>query len=285
MRHSMLPKGVKRKIIGTISGPKRNIYTEVYDDRNRSRANPGSSPTPTRRDARVARCLGRTVRDRGQRARRVLAQAPERTRKRLGLIDRRPSYSAYQNTIRSKRRAVSGRPRDRGARHLDHPLERARDGGAREPSLRRTRRTHRELRVGCGDLRSRFQPFLSRRRRRGAGDLVFFQPHSAPGIYARAFLEGRLDEEQLANFRRELSGNGLSSYPHPWLMPTSGSFRPARWVSGRSRRSITRASCAISNIAASRDRRTGACGACSATARWTSRNRSRADARGARETR
>jgi len=50
-------------------------------------------------------------------------------------------------------------------------------------------------------------------------DLVFFQPHSAPGIYARAFLERRLTEEHLANFRREVGGCGLSSYPHPWLMP------------------------------------------------------------------
>jgi len=51
------------------------------------------------------------------------------------------------------------------------------------------------------------------------GDLVFFQGHSAPGVYARAFLEGRLTEEQLQNFRQEAGGNGLSSYPHPWLMP------------------------------------------------------------------
>ena len=51
------------------------------------------------------------------------------------------------------------------------------------------------------------------------GDLVFFQPHSAPGVYARAFLEGRLTEEHLNNYRRETGGKGLSSYPHPWLMP------------------------------------------------------------------
>jgi pyruvate dehydrogenase E1 component len=55
-------------------------------------------------------------------------------------------------------------------------------------------------------------------------DLVFFQPHSAPGIYARAFLEGRLTEENLANYRREAGGKGLSSYPHPWLMPTFWQF-------------------------------------------------------------
>jgi pyruvate dehydrogenase E1 component len=51
------------------------------------------------------------------------------------------------------------------------------------------------------------------------GDLVFFQPHASPGVYARAFLEGRLDAEQLARFRRETGGKGLSSYCHPWLMP------------------------------------------------------------------
>lgn len=52
-----------------------------------------------------------------------------------------------------------------------------------------------------------------------AGDHIYFQGHAAPGIYARAFLEGRLTEEQLDNFRREIGGNGLSSYPHPRLMP------------------------------------------------------------------
>ena len=54
----------------------------------------------------------------------------------------------------------------------------------------------------------------------GGGDIVYFQGHSAPGMYARAYLEGRLTERQLENFRRELQpGGGLSSYPHPWLMP------------------------------------------------------------------
>jgi len=52
-----------------------------------------------------------------------------------------------------------------------------------------------------------------------AGDQVFFQGHGSPGIYARAFVEGRLSEEQLDNFRFEVGGNGLSSYPHPRLMP------------------------------------------------------------------
>ena len=56
------------------------------------------------------------------------------------------------------------------------------------------------------------------------GDLVYFQGHSAPGIYARAFLEGRISEEQLRNFRQEVGGKGLPSYPHPWLMPDFWQF-------------------------------------------------------------
>ncbi len=58
----------------------------------------------------------------------------------------------------------------------------------------------------------------------GGGDLVFFQPHSAPGIYARAYLEGRLSEDQLARYRQEVGGGGLCSYPHPWLMPNFWQF-------------------------------------------------------------
>ncbi len=57
-----------------------------------------------------------------------------------------------------------------------------------------------------------------------AGDLVYFQGHAAPGVYARAYLEGRITEEQLQHFRREVEGKGLSSYPHPWLMPNFWQF-------------------------------------------------------------
>ncbi len=56
------------------------------------------------------------------------------------------------------------------------------------------------------------------------GDLVYFQGHSSPGVYARAYLEGRINEEQLSNFRMETGGKGLSSYPHPWLMPDFWQF-------------------------------------------------------------
>ena len=56
------------------------------------------------------------------------------------------------------------------------------------------------------------------------GDLIYFQGHSAPGMYARAFLEGRLNEKQLDSFRQEVNPGGLSSYPHPWLMPNFWQF-------------------------------------------------------------
>jgi pyruvate dehydrogenase E1 component len=65
-----------------------------------------------------------------------------------------------------------------------------------------------------------FNHFFRARSEHFEGDTVYFQGHAAPGIYARAFLEGRISQQQLENFRRELKpGGGLSSYPHPWLMP------------------------------------------------------------------
>jgi pyruvate dehydrogenase E1 component len=70
-----------------------------------------------------------------------------------------------------------------------------------------------------------FNHFLRGRTENFPGDIVYFQGHAAPGMYARAFLEGRLDERQLQNFRQELAeGGGLSSYPHPYLMPEFWQF-------------------------------------------------------------
>ena len=70
-----------------------------------------------------------------------------------------------------------------------------------------------------------FNHFFRAPTEENKGDLVFYQGHSAPGIYARAFLEGRLSEDQLEAFRQEASNpNGLSSYPHPWLMPDFWQF-------------------------------------------------------------
>lgn len=69
-----------------------------------------------------------------------------------------------------------------------------------------------------------FNHFFHGKTDKHGGDLIYFQGHSSPGVYARAFLEGRLSEEQLYKFRQEVDGDGLSSYPHPWLMPDFWQF-------------------------------------------------------------
>ena len=69
-----------------------------------------------------------------------------------------------------------------------------------------------------------FNHFLHGKTDTHGGDLVYFQGHSSPGMYARAFLDGRLSEEQMHKFRQESEGGGLSSYPHPWLMPDFWQF-------------------------------------------------------------
>ena len=69
-----------------------------------------------------------------------------------------------------------------------------------------------------------FNHFFHAPDKNHGGDLVFIQGHSAPGIYARGFLTDRISEEQMMNFRQEVDGNGLSSYPHPWLMPDYWQF-------------------------------------------------------------
>jgi pyruvate dehydrogenase E1 component len=69
-----------------------------------------------------------------------------------------------------------------------------------------------------------FNHFWRAPSERHPGDMIFIQGHASPGIYARAYLEGRLSEDQLRHFRQEVGGNGLSSYPHPWLMPDFWQF-------------------------------------------------------------
>ena len=96
-----------------------------------------------------------------------------------------------------------------------------------------------------------FNHFFRAKTESGDRDMVYFQGHAAPGMYARAYLEGRIPKEKLQNFRRELKeGGGLSSYPHPWLMPDFWEFPTVShgtWA--RSRRSIRRGSFAIWRIA------------------------------------
>jgi pyruvate dehydrogenase E1 component len=131
----------------------------------------------------------------------------------------------YQNTI-PKHDEVPY-PGDRAARAPHRsaaPLERHGDGAQAEQVRRRHRRPHLHLLLAGHAARSRLQPLLPRQSIPATqgdqpGDFIYFQGHASPGVYARAFLEGRFDEQRLKNFRHELRGTpGLSSYPHPWLM-------------------------------------------------------------------
>ena len=69
-----------------------------------------------------------------------------------------------------------------------------------------------------------FNHFFNAASAQHDGDLIFFQGHGAPGVYSRSYIEGRLSDEQTLNFRKECAGKGLSSYPHPWLMPDYWQF-------------------------------------------------------------
>ena len=162
-------------------------------------------------------------------------EGPERTHFLLSELDteaRRMGapvpYSAntpYLNTI----------PPDREARHPgDRPLEqriRALNRWNALAIVLRANKTSSELGGHIASFQSAatlydigFNHFWRAPSAHHGGDLIYIQGHSSPGIYARAFLEGRLTEEQLLNFRQEVDGKGLSSYPHPWLMPEFWQF-------------------------------------------------------------
>jgi pyruvate dehydrogenase E1 component len=144
---------------------------------------------------------------------------------RLGIVPHVLPYSAYQNTI----------PLERQAPHPgDVALEERLTAIHRWNALvmvMRANQDHAELGGHIATYASAaelFETGLNHFFRGpaapGGGDLVYFQPHSAPGIYARAFLEGRLDEAALGRYRQETAPGGLSSYPHPWLMPEFWQF-------------------------------------------------------------
>jgi pyruvate dehydrogenase E1 component len=145
--------------------------------------------------------------------------------KQLGVAAHAPPYSSYQNTISLEHQV---------AHPGDVALEERITAIIRWNALAmvvRANRAYGELGGHIASFASAaeifetgFNHFFRAAGAERAGDLVFFQPHSAPGIYARAFLEGRLSEEQLANFRQEVGGNGLCSYCHPWLMPQFWQF-------------------------------------------------------------
>jgi pyruvate dehydrogenase E1 component len=145
--------------------------------------------------------------------------------KELGLVSAVAPFSAYRNTIPLERQGIYPG---------DLALEEHLTAIMRWNALAMVMRANQAFGELGGHVASYasaaeifevgFNHFFQGAGGGGGGDLVYFQPHSAPGVYARAFLEGRLSEEQLAHFRQEVSGQGLCSYPHPWLMPQFWQF-------------------------------------------------------------
>jgi pyruvate dehydrogenase E1 component len=156
---------------------------------------------------------------------RYLLQQLESQAQQLGIVANVPPYSAYRNTI-----------------PLEHQTPHPGDVGIEERITAMVRWNALAMVVRAnkayGDLGGHIASYASAAEIfevgfnhffRGAdaplgADLVFFQAHSAPGVYARAYLEGRLSDTQLANYRQEVGGDGLCSYPHPWLMPEFWQF-------------------------------------------------------------
>ena len=119
-----------------------------------------------------------------------------------------------------------------------------------------------------------FHHFWNAPSEKHGGDLIYMQGHSSPGVYARAFLEGRLSEEDLLGFRQEVSKGGLSSYPHPWLMPDFWQFPTVSMGLGPIMAIYqARFMKYLDRPRAGRHERAARCGRSSATARPTSRSR------------
>src|SRR5690348_12235370 len=169
--------------------------------------------------------LDATVRAAGRERGAFLLKQLEAQAQHLGILAHVPPYSAYQNTIPLE---------EQGAYPGNLALEQRITSIVRWNALAMVVRANRAYGELGGHIASYasaaeifevgFNHFFRGADAANGADLVFFQPHSAPGVYARAFLEGRLTESQLGNYRQEVGGNGLSSYPHPWLMPQFWQF-------------------------------------------------------------
>src|SRR5262245_55897971 len=162
-------------------------------------------------------------------------QGPERARFLLDTLlqvaaragARMPSgiTTPYVNTI-----PVEDQPRFPGNRELERNIKSAVRWNAMAMVLRANKHTnvggHISTYASAATLYEiGFNHFFHGRSDRHPGDVVFFQGHASPGMYGRAYVEGRLTDEQMAHFRQELQpGGGLSSYPHPWLMPSFWQF-------------------------------------------------------------
>ena len=153
-----------------------------------------------------------------QRAQFVLAQVQDEAR-RLGVSTAGLPYSAYRNTI-----PVAQQPAYPGDLEIEERIISIIRWNALAMVVR-ANQAYGELGGHIASYASAaeifelgFNHFFRARSHDFAGDLVYFQPHSAPGVYARAFLEGRLSEADISNYRQEVPNGGLCSYPHPWLM-------------------------------------------------------------------
>src|SRR6185369_9820661 len=135
------------------------------------------------------------------------------------------SNTAYRNTI-----SVEDAPKHPGDREIEHRIVAAIRWNAAAIVLKANKDSS-ELGGHIASYQSAatlyetgFMHFWHAPSAHHGGDLIMIQGHSSPGIYARAFLEGRLTESQMLHFRQEVGGRGLSSYPHPWLMPDFWQF-------------------------------------------------------------
>jgi pyruvate dehydrogenase E1 component len=160
----------------------------------------------------------------GERAKFLLQQLAERLREHECVAPAQP-YSSYRNTIPLERQTPF--PGDLATEERITALVR----WNALAMVVRANQAHGELGGHIASFASAaeifevgFQHFFRAANGDQGGDLVYFQPHSAPGVYARAFLEGRLNEDQLARYRQEVGDRGLCSYPHPWLMPDFWQF-------------------------------------------------------------
>jgi pyruvate dehydrogenase E1 component len=153
---------------------------------------------------------------------RIILNALDRHAKESGLIHEAPKFSPYRNSI-----PLEDQPKYPGNLKIEEKITAILRWNALAMVMR-ANKVHGELGghiASYASVAEIFEVGYNHFFKAGdTADLVYFQPHSAPGVYARAFLEGRLDESDLANYRQETSGKGLCSYPHPWLMPEFWQF-------------------------------------------------------------
>ena len=159
------------------------------------------------------------VREEGKQATKALLDALDQEARVLGVGQTKAPFSAYQNTI-----SLEDQPSYPGDLELEQRITSMIRWNALAMVVRANQAYgelggHIASYASCAEIfEVGFNHFFRARTDRFDGDLVYFQPHSAPGVYARAYFEDRLSENDLANYRQEVLGQGLCSYPHPWLM-------------------------------------------------------------------